>query len=423
MLGWSISAGVSLPVGIDAGMAKYRMFTSECFGGHDDEWWGIWKFIGMIWLPHCLRCSGWVETAVFDSLRVAIHKASYPVITDHIHSLLAMKVHKMRKQMKVPQCKQHNGTWATCEDNTYNPNKPERERCSLRSTTFRDDPVRLFEVISQKLHESTVLLDDITDSYDKLLKKIQDAMEVNHDVLSSKEIKDFVKTMKSHNVGCLRAPQETLMSFTSGRFAYKGDAVFNREHLNTLSERDLLALCKKKKYCKKHLVKKVTPKEDLVKKLLKTTHMANEARPFGTCSKDIKCQDAAKGSNYVKRMMGRTSKRTIENMTKMLECYCPHRSWLDCRRQLDAGDCHRKCPGLSGTCACAEGWCYSQQDKSKFCVPDDTSASMMGLKGLRSTLRNWVRAREFEIGNAARHLRTLTGAGEGTEKQSLGILE
>merc|ERR1719424_384315 len=70
--GWSI--GVSLyagPFGVNVGQSLYHMFTTECF--YDKS---IFKFVGMMWLPYCLNCTGFVETTSISLMRLTIKVAS-----------------------------------------------------------------------------------------------------------------------------------------------------------------------------------------------------------------------------------------------------------------------------------------------------------------------------------------------------------
>lgn len=415
VIGWGVSAGPSLPIGVDMGQAKYKMFTSECFGADEkgefmDDFWGLMKFIGMIWLPHCLRCEGIAETVTMDTLRLAIHAASYPGLTDLIHSMLALRVHYIRKGSKVPHCRQDNGTWAACENSTYDASLPEADRCSLRSTSQRDNPIRIFEIVSKKLTESTEILDEIVESYDSLLTKVDEAQDVNTEVWTSKEMEDFVKSMKSNSVGCLQAPQEKTMTMASGSIVkerYFGD--------NFKSRSTVLNACRLKHYCAKHLHWTSSTPTDRIRQLLqRANQVATKKKPFGRCSKHAMCHDYR--SSFADQLRSR-NETTFAERKEMLTCRCQYVSFAECVALMGVNDCHRVCPGLSGTCSCAEGWCYSPDH---ICVKDEGTPSKMGLEGLKHSLLNWVRAREFEIGSAARYLKTLSKVPETTS--DLGIL-
>jgi len=295
VVGWGVSMGPSLPLGFDVGQALYSMFTSECF--HD---YPLWKFLGMMWLPHCLNCTGVVERTVMDGMRLGIKAASFPGITDVIHSLLAIRVHHLRQSNKVPQCRTPDG-WKECPEGVFNPNKPEAERCSPRSTRQRDSRERLFDLAMQRLQESTQLLNDVVTSYGQLMENLKAKISDDPDTLRSQELVEFWEKMKDEDVSCLRSPRERTTQL-AGEGSPLNSPKLTEAFLSSLSKEELVSTCIGIDECKDEQARVYDTTESLIPKILKAQDAAAGENSFGLCSTSEHCYAAVEESPFVKSL-------------------------------------------------------------------------------------------------------------------------
>jgi len=387
VVGWSFSVGPSLPASVDQGSSRYKMVVSECF--YDKP---LWKFIGMMWLPHCLNCTGFVETALMDTMRLGIKAASYPVLTDILHSSIAVRVHYLKKSAKVPQCRKPNGkdgeAWGPCPDATFDPNLDPEKRCSERSTRFRLDVPRMFRQTAVKLTEAALMLEEIVGSYDRFVVNLEAGKLENPNVLKSKELAQFWESMKKHHMSCPKAPRERLLQLAGKKDARKTSKFWGRANLEDKSRVTLLKLCRKDKECKKRLSYFVrSSKAHLIHHLLTARDLASVENPFGTCSTDAHCT----------------------KISPNRECQCPDALLKSLRLQ--------KCPKLTGNCVCKEGDCFRRTAMGPprpgmnhvqgTCVKDLVLSDRLNVKGMRDVVQSWVNAREFELGSAAKVLKLL----------------
>jgi hypothetical protein len=395
-LGWSVSVGPSLMFGGDLGQYRYHMITSECF--YDQP---LWKFIAMIWAPWCLNCTGVLEKTLVGATRLAIKVASYPVITDIIHSVIALRMATVRKKHEKLVCRKEDGTGFEVCDNVhdfYNPELPAEERCSERSTKFRDDIVRMFKLVAIRLADSTDLLDQIMQQYDAFVLSIARGGEKNKKVTQSKELKDFWKSLQAEFMTYTRAPPERLLSLSGAERAQK---VW--EDLRKLRKRTLTAKCNALPDCKKYFGKRFYTKAEIVDRVARAVDKASKRTPFGSCTNDKDCELAnVQGRSVFKRMSAKSPR----------ECICRKmdvktRVWNFFRSFRE------KCPKLTGLCRCREGWRYTKERGRPTCIRDnllDTirkdlkGGTKFGFDKLKGLIHAWKTRRNIELGSAKKVL-------------------
>jgi hypothetical protein len=397
----------------------YRMFTSECFFDKP-----LSKFIAMIWAPHCLNCTGSAETTTVDSLRLAIKLASYPVITDIIHSILAWRVDAMRQRKEVPNCRTQDGkSWEECPANTYNPEKDPYQRCSQRSTRYRRDVKSMFNVTAKRVQDATNLLNDLVGSYDQFMTAVTNASKLpGSNVFSSKELKDFYSVLKGFDVDCLRAPRERSINLAGGGRATKVDKKYQDSALKLYDKPTLLKMCKELPSCKKKLsLVWSTSADDLRKNIAKAIDRVTPTNPFGKCSSKSECQEAVKNAKWMEDYNGHMSEGDLKNgIIESRYCGCDHMSFTECMNRIGGGfkTCVKQCPIQTGVCGCRPGFCFHVHEKyGPTCRPDHTTPGLVGLNGMRDNLLEWVLVRKYEIGSVSKVLAQIAGLGSGAAIQ------
>lgn len=363
------------------------MVTSECFFDKP-----LWKFIGMMWWPHCLNCTGAVETILVDSMRLAIKLASYPILTDLIHSALATRVHYLRKNRKIPVCRKADGKgWETCDTGVYDPNKDPETRCSDRSTRFRDDEVRMFKIIAKKLAEAADLLDYVMVSYDSFVTKILAAGPDNPNIVKSKELSDFWDSLDSELMTYLKQPPERVLSLAGNERSYG-----KWKELAKKSKEKLLNECKEIPSCSETIGRTFYTKQEVVNRLSRALDKATPLGQFGTCSDDHDCEAVAQGLRNTR------------------ECKCRKKGFLFKVRHAFSTN---RCPRLTGLCRCKKGFRFKKDGEDITCVVDTLKEDInkdvsdanrsSGFKRLRKLVQSWVLRRELELGSAKKVLERL----------------